>query len=74
MLAGEFYKRFEAMPAHQRFELIQFKSQPTSFFVIFQKLSEVRKQQKYFEQQEIHLLRQAEEAFNKMEKDGNSSK
>lgn len=76
MLAGEFYKRFEAMPAHQRFELIQYHAQPTSFFVIFQKLSEVRKQKKYFEQQEIHLLRQAEEAFNKMEKntDGNSSK
>jgi hypothetical protein len=74
MLAGDFFKRFEALTPDQRFKLIQYKSQPTSFFVIFQKLSEVRKQQKYFEQQEIHLLRQAEEAFNKMETDANSSK
>jgi len=67
MLAGTFFRKFEALSPEERFKLIEYTAQPTSFFVIFQKLSEVRKQKKYFEEQEIHLLRQAEKAFAKME-------
>jgi hypothetical protein len=65
MRASEFFKLFNELPRDERFKLIQYEAKPTSFFVIFQKLSEVRKQIKYFEEQEEHLLRQAEEAFNR---------
>jgi hypothetical protein len=60
-----FYRKFEELPRDERFKLIEFQKQPTSFFVIFQQLSEVRKQIKYFEDREEHLLKQAEEAFKK---------
>ena len=65
MRASEFYKIFEDMPRDERFKLIEFQAQPTSFFVIFQQLSEVRKQIRRLEEQEQHLLSQAEEALNK---------
>jgi hypothetical protein len=55
------------MPRDERFKLIEFQAQPTSFFVIFQRLSEVRKQKKRLEEQEEHLLNQAEEALKKMD-------
>ena len=66
MRSSEFYRIFESMPKEQRFKLIEFQAQPTSFFVIFQQLSEVRKQMKRLEEQEQHLLSQAEEALKKM--------
>ena len=66
MRSSEFYRIFESMPKEQRFKLIEFQAQPTSFFVIFQQLSEVRKQMRRLEEQEQHLLGQAEEALNKM--------
>lgn len=66
MRLHEFYKKFEELPRDERFELISYESQPTSFFVIFQQLSEVRKQIKYFETREEHLLKQAEEAFKRI--------
>jgi len=64
MRPSEFFKLFNDLPNHERFRLINYQAQPTSFFVIFQKLSEVRKQIKYFEEQERHLLNQAQEALN----------
>lgn len=67
MRASEFYRIFESMPRDERFKLIEFQAQPTSFFVIFQRLSEVRKQKKRLEEQEEHLLNQAEEALKKMD-------
>lgn len=63
MRATEFFRRFESMTREERFEPIQYEAQPTSFFVIFQKLGEVRKQKKRLEEQEEHLLAQAEEAL-----------
>ena len=54
------------MPKGERYKLIEFQAAPTSFFVIFQQLSEVRKQRKRLDEQEEHLLRQAEQALNKL--------
>jgi hypothetical protein len=65
MRASEFFRLFELMPREERFKPIEYAPQPTSFFVIFQKLSELRKQIKRLEEQEEHLLAQAEEAINK---------
>jgi hypothetical protein len=65
MRVSEFFRIFESMPREERFKPIQYAPQPTSFFVIFQKLSEVRKQIKRLEEQEEHLLAQAEEVLNK---------
>ena len=66
MRASEFYKIFESLPREERFKLIEFQAAPTSFFVIFQQLSEVRKQRKRLDAQEEHLLRQAEEDLKKI--------
>jgi len=62
----EFYRRFENMPREQRYALIEFSPEPTSFFVLFQQLSEVKKQKAYFEERERHLLNQAEQALRKI--------
>ena len=66
MKKNEFYKAFEKLPKEARFQLITPSPTPTSFFVIFQQLSQVRAQQRFFEQREEELLKQAEEAFNKL--------
>jgi hypothetical protein len=68
MKKNEFYKAFEKLPKEARFQLIETSPTPTSFFVIFQQLSQVRAQLRYFEQREEELLNQAEEAFNKINK------
>jgi hypothetical protein len=65
MRANEFFKIFNELPQAERYKIIRYEAQPTSFFVIFQKLSEVRKQIKRLEEQEEHLLAQAEEELNK---------
>ena len=60
-----FYQRFENTPKEKRFQLINTPAEPTSLFVIFQKLSQTRAQIRYFKEQEEHLLRLAEIGFNK---------
>lgn len=65
MKIHDFYRRFEELPREKRFELIEFTPETTSFFIIYQRLGQVRKQKEYFEEQERHLLKQAEEAFKK---------
>jgi hypothetical protein len=60
----EFYRRFENTPKEERFSLIE-STEPTSLFVIFQQLSQIRAQMRYFEDREAHLLKLAEESFNK---------
>ena len=62
----EFYRRFEDTPKEKRFELIETSPEPTSLFVIFQQLNQVRAQKKFFEDREEHLLKQAEAAFKKI--------
>jgi hypothetical protein len=61
----EFYRRFDQLPRERRFELIEQQQEPTSLFVIFQQLTQVRAQKKYFEDREEHLLAVAEAALNK---------
>jgi hypothetical protein len=62
----QFYRKFEDMSKEQRFALIEFSPEPSSFFVLFQRLSQLKTQKKRLEEQEQHLLRQAEEAFKKI--------
>ena len=62
----EFYRKFEDTPKEQRFQLILSAPEPTSLFVIFQQLNQVRSQKKFFEDREEHLLKQAEIAFKKI--------
>lgn len=66
----EFYRRFEKLPKEARFVLIQPSPAPTSLFVLFQQLSQVKAQKRYFEQREQEILRQAEEGLNLLEKNG----
>lgn len=63
----EFYRKFDALPKDQRFVLIEPSAEPTSFFVIFQQLTQVKKQKEFFEEREKHLLKQAEDAFKKID-------
>ena len=62
----QFFREFDKLPKDQRFALIEFPPEPTSFFVIFQKLSQLKVQRKRLDDMEEHLLRQAEDAFNKI--------
>lgn len=66
MKKNEFYKAFEKLPKEARFALVQTASSPTSLFVIFQQLSQVRAQIRFFEMREEELLAQAEEAFDQI--------
>jgi len=64
----DFYKQFDNTPNEQRFQVFNPASKPISLFVIFQQLTVVRAQKKYFEEREAHLLAIAEKHFNKLEK------
>ena len=66
MQLHQFYRMFEDMNKSDRFEMIESQSKPTSMFVIFQQLTHVRAQKKYFEEQEAHLLDLAEKGFKKI--------
>jgi hypothetical protein len=66
MKLHNFYRKFEDTPKEKRFMLIGLKPEPTSLFVIFKRLARAREQKKYFEEQEEHLLLQAEEAFKQI--------
>lgn len=63
-----FHRKFEDVPKEDRFMPIEFVSEPTSLFVIFQQLAQVRAQKKYFEDRERHLLSLAEKGFEQLEK------
>jgi len=66
MNINQFYKRFEEISKEERFEIIETVSEPTSLFVIFQQLGQVRAQKKFFEEREAYLLRLAETGFKKI--------
>ena len=61
-----FYREFEKLENEDKFNLIDSPMEPTSLFVIFKQLGEVRAQKKYFEDREAHLLHLAEIGFNKL--------
>jgi len=67
MKIHEFYRKFEDTPKEQRFEMIQPSAEPTSLFVIFKQLTEVRAQKKFFEDREAYLLSIAEKEFQKLD-------
>lgn len=62
----QFYKDFDALPKDDRFALIDIPKEPTSLFVIYQQLTQVRAQIKFFEDREEHLLKLAEVGFNQL--------
>jgi hypothetical protein len=68
MKLHEFFRAFENTPYQKRFELIEFAPEPSSLFVIFQRLNRVKAQKKYYEEQEAHLLIQAEVVFERLNK------
>lgn len=61
-----FYREYEKLPQSDRFNLIETPQEPTSLFVIFKRLTEVRAQKKFFEDQEAHLLSLAKLGFDKL--------
>jgi hypothetical protein len=66
MNRNQFYKKFEETPKEKRFVLIESAPTPTSLFVIFQQLTQVRAQLRFFEEREEALLTQAERAFDQI--------
>jgi len=67
MKLHNFYRKFEDTPRDDRFEAIITPEEPTSLFVIFKQLQQVRAQKRYFEDRERHLLELADVAFKKLE-------
>jgi hypothetical protein len=65
-----FYREYEKLSKDDRFRLIDSTIEPTSLFVIFKMLGQVRSQKKYFEDREAHLLELAEKGFNNLKKNG----
>ena len=60
-----FYQKFEATPNDERFRVFNPTPKPMSLFVIFQQLTVVRAQKKFFEDKEKQLLAIAEEEYKK---------
>jgi len=58
---------FDKLSREQRFALIELPPEPTSFFVIFQQLTQVRKQIEFFEEKERQLLKEADIGFQKLQ-------
>ena len=66
-----FYRQFEDVPKELRFEPFNITpKEPTSLFVIFQQLTQVRLQKKYFTDRESALLAQAELVFKELKEKG----
>lgn len=59
----EFFRQFEGTNRDQRFQMIKTPVEPTSLFLIFKQLTEVRAQKKYFADREAHLLNLASLGF-----------
>lgn len=62
-----FYRKFDRVEKDDRFKPIDSVAEPTSLFVIFQQLTQVRAQKRYFENRERHLLALAEIGFKQLE-------
>lgn len=70
MTLHKFYREYEKLTKDERFKLIDSTLEPTSLFVIFKLLGQVRSQKKYFEDRETHLLELAERGFNNLKQHG----
>ena len=73
MSVRDFHRRFDTLGKGDRFAMIETPLEPTSLFVIFQQLREVRAQKKYFEDRETRLLYLAEIGFNQLDKKDDKS-
>lgn len=69
-----FYREYDRLPQEKRFGIIENPQEPTSLFVIFKRLTEVRAQKRYFEEQEAHLLTLAEMGFHQLNQSNQSHK
>ena len=67
MKLHQFHRKFEDMNKQDRFNQIDTPIEPTSLFVIFKQLAQVRAQSKYFKDREAHLLALAELGFQQLE-------
>ena len=67
MKLHNFYREYEKLEKNTRFEMIDKPSEPVSLFVIFKRLEAVRAQQRFFKEQEEHLLALAEIGFKQLE-------
>lgn len=63
-----FFRQFEKLKHEDKFSMIEAPAEPTSLFLIFKQLTEVRAQKKFFEDREKQLLKLAEIGFNQLEK------
>ena len=63
-----FHRQFESTPKEDKFHMIKTPVEPTSLFVIYQQLTQVRAQQKYFKEREEHLLHLAQLGFEQLTK------
>ena len=72
MKLHKFYREFNDTSKEDRFRKFDTPSEPISLFVIFQMLTQVRAQKKYFEEREVHLLALANLCFKELY--GNKSK
>jgi len=68
MKLHNFYRQFNSLGKEERFTMIKSPVEPTSLFVIFKQLTEVRAQIRYFEEREAHLLALADTGFNQIKK------
>ena len=66
MKLHQFYKQFEDTQRDDRFEAINTPIEPSSLFVIFKQLEQVRAQQRYFNDREKQLLELAELGFQQL--------
>lgn len=62
----QFHRQFEDTNKKEKFQVIDTPIEPTSLFVIFKQLTEVRAQRRYFEEREAHLLALAEIGFQQL--------
>jgi len=63
-----FYRKFDSLTKEDKFNMIHTPVEPTSLFVIFKQLTDVRAQIRYFEKREAHLLSLADVGFDQLNK------
>ena len=66
MKLHQFYKEFDGLHKDDRFAFVELSPEPTSLFVIYQQLTQVRAQKKFFEDRERQLLKQATLGFEQV--------
>lgn len=62
-----FYRKFENTEKEDRYRPIEGVNEPTSLFVIYQQLTQVRAQQRFFANREEQLMKLAEKGFKQVE-------